>query len=71
MRMTEEDYVYGVEGNVGYCPSTDQISDIQFYEPDAEGYPCVCGGRDAMGLEQALILGHIAFDELLEETSAC
>jgi len=60
MRLTMQAYKHHADLYDGYCTACDDITNTGGVEPDAEGYECeVCGGNSVMGIEQALIAGHI------------
>jgi predicted RNA-binding Zn-ribbon protein involved in translation (DUF1610 family) len=61
MEMSEEDYACMSEDfNAGYCSDCDEIVEESGVEPDARNYKCPkCGAMTMMGLEQAMVAGHI------------
>ncbi len=59
MNMTEEEYEAESGNYAGYCQACDDIT-ADGVEPDAQGYKCPkCGQMQVMGLENALLAGHI------------
>lgn len=64
--LSEEEYremAFGL-GNPGVCLSCGDVDEFAGCEPDAENYKCnACGERQLFGLEQALVMGHIGFEE--------
>ena len=62
--MPEDMFADAVDSNQGWCPDCAEFT-IDFAEPDAEGYKCEeCGNRNAVGAENALIMGLISFEEV-------
>lgn len=60
--MTTEEYHDGCNNYQGICLNCHEYRDE--CEPDAENYPCeFCEQNEVMGLEQALIAGHINIKE--------
>lgn len=69
MKINSEEYENLCEEHAGYCKKCDEITSYDV-EPDAEGYECEqCQNLSVMGLEGALILGHVEItdDEEIEE----
>ena len=63
MKLSSDEYLAGTDDHELYCPDCDDITGSNA-EPDAEGFHCPdCGGNNAMGLEQAMLLGHIGIDD--------
>lgn len=63
MKIGEGEYFAEAENLAGYCKECDEITRHET-EPDAEGYKCpACGALAVMGMEQAMLLGHIEFSE--------
>ena len=62
MVITEDTYRTMNEEHTGYC--TDCDADTGYLiEPDAEGRMCEdCGHHTVMGIENALLQGHIEFE---------
>lgn len=62
--IQESEYLRSCEELSGYCLSCDDITNSGGVEPDAEEYACeVCGEPQVMGIEQALLCGHIGISE--------
>jgi hypothetical protein len=60
MQLKVEDFHTHVENNDGYCTVCDDVTRTGGTEPDAREYPCPkCGQLTVMGVEQALVEGHI------------
>lgn len=58
--MTEDEIQDAVCDNAGFCTACKAITSPGGVEGDAENYPCPkCHKRTVMGIEVALILGHI------------
>lgn len=61
-KMTEEEYLEHVSNDEGICLNCGEFRDST--EPDAENYPCeFCNENKVMGLELALIAGHIDIND--------
>ena len=61
MNMTEEEYHSYTNDFAGYCTSCKDVTNHSGVEGDAEGYECEeCGESTVMGVEQALLMGHIS-----------
>ena len=64
IRLSPSDYQEACDCYEGYCMSCNDITNDSGVEPDAEGYKCCdCGENAVMGIENALMAGHIVFDE--------
>ncbi len=60
IEMTESDYMSYRNGYDGYCTDCNAVSRYGCTEPDAENYECdECGENTAIGIDNALIIGHI------------
>lgn len=58
--MDEEEIQQHIDDNNGYCTTCKAVTNDGGVEPDAEGYRCdECGSMTVMGIEQALICGHL------------
>ena len=55
-------------GDPGYCTDCDDITRENGVEPDADGYECpACGHQSVMGLETAILLGHIQVNRTISD----
>lgn len=60
MQMTEAEYHQHVQDYDGYCTACEEVTQYGDVEPDARNRKCLdCDRRTVMGVEQALIAGHI------------
>lgn len=60
MEMTEDDFRDYRNSYDGYCTVCNDVTRYGGTEPDAENYEChECGAMTAMGIENAMIMGHI------------
>lgn len=58
--MNEFQYDHHREEYDGYCSDCDDVTNYGEVEPDARRYKCdECGKRCVMGIEEALLKGHI------------
>ena len=61
--LSYEDYLDHRGGYDGYCTECNGITRYGSTEPDAENYEChECGEMTAMGIEMAMVSGHIEVD---------
>ncbi len=59
VEVSEADYQDAVDSYTGWCKVCKEFTRGST-EPDAEGYDCeVCGEKEVVGAEQALLLGYI------------
>ena len=64
MTLTTEEYHEHSDCYDGYCTKCDAITRDGDTEPDAENYKCPeCGNMSCMGIEQALLCGHLEIEE--------
>lgn len=62
--MTTEEYHMYCDEFAGYCPECDDMTRECDTEPDATEYECpVCEKNTCMGVEEALMLGHLQVNE--------
>lgn len=61
--ITEDEYYQHAGDHDGLCVACLEFTEGEI-EPDAEKYPCSgCGKRQVMGIELALLKGHIEITE--------
>jgi hypothetical protein len=61
MKMTESEFRDHCNEYNGYCVNCNCIGRWGNTEPDAEEYECdECGDNTCMGIEQAMLMGHIS-----------
>ena len=66
MRLTEEVFQQLCENYAGYCPECDDVTCDWGVEPDAEECSCpFCEEDTVMGMDNALLMGHVHFVERL------
>lgn len=62
--LTEEEYLEYVDTDAGYCTTCNDVTSFDGVEPDAENYEChKCGKLTLMGIENAMVCGHIEIKE--------
>jgi hypothetical protein len=62
--MREEEFAKYEAEDAGYCTFCKEVTMDSGVEPDAEDYLCPkCKDYTVMGMQQALAMGFISFDE--------
>lgn len=64
MTLTMSEYLTHVDNYDGYCTKCDAITRAGMTEPDAREYDCPeCLNNTCMGVEQALLEGHLTITD--------